>query len=1101
MSDDFRQDIHELLREIPTRQLEGLRDLWAELGYRNSNDLISTRTWPQSETAPLTTEPRIIATAADFHIIYCQLKTPQLYLTPQRPIISRLMQNHPYSLFVFSNDKQSDWHLVNVKYDEATETRRRVFRRLRIGRAERLRTATERITMLDVESMPDRSALTIQQRHDEAFDVEAVTKAFYTKVALLFTDLVGGERKIGSDKVTGESLLQLPSTPDDQIRKEFGVRLIGRLLFCWFLRKKQSDKGESLIPDALFSLEQLDYPLGIYHSLLEPLFFETLNKRLPDRKPDYQQGHWAKIPFLNGGLFEPQANDFYHPNHINTLIVPDNWLKALFELFEHYNFTIQENTPLDIEVAVDPEMLGKIFENLLAEINPETGESARKATGSYYTPRSIVEYMIDESLKLYLQTKLPDILTIEALDTLFSYETMEHPFEPAQTQKIIQALDELKILDPACGSGAFPMGVLQKVLLLLQKLDPNNQQWKARQLENARHIPDPTARNQVQQTIERAFANKQLDYGRKLYLIQNCIYGVDIQSIAVEIAKLRCFLSLIIDEHVDDSLDNRGVLALPNLEFHFVCANALIGLGQSQQYGVMQAEIEQLKQLALDYLTSYGPEKDQIKAHFAQVQQAMGQKLANWGGQTEALQLLNWHPFEHEPCDWFDPALMLGVREGFDIVLANPPYVRQELIKHLKPALKKGYPEVYTGTADLLVYFYARALQLLRPQGMMAFITSNKFMRAGYGKKLRAFLGQKTSLQAVIDFGDLPVFEATAYPMVLVSRKQKPTKEHTLQALTVEDIAIVTNLPAVVKQEAWPQVQTSLTKDNWNLVQPQVLNLMEKLRASGTTLDEYVEGKFYRGVVTGYNKAFVIDQATRDRLIVEDSRSVEVIKPWVAGRDVKRWYVEAKEYILFIPWHFPLHNNSGVSGASKEAEIQFRANYPAVYQYLLKFKDRLSARNKTETGIRYEWYALQRCAATYHAEFEKPKIVWGNLATKPKFAFDKQGYYISAPANLIPTNDLFLFSMLNSSICQWLISLQAATRSGGFLEYKPMYVGQLPIATPSPTHRADIESLVQKCLDAKGKGIAKWEAEINRLVYEVYDLTPKEIAIIEESIK
>jgi adenine-specific DNA-methyltransferase len=274
-------------------------------------------------------------------------------------------------------------------------------------------------------------------------------------------------------------------------------------------------------------------------------------------------------------------------------------------------------------------------------------------------------------------------------------------------------------------------------------------------------------------------------------------------------------------------------------------------------------------------------------------------------------------------------------------------------------------------------------------------------------------------------------------------------------------------------------------------------NELKNYFGMGTPLGEYVNGRFYYGIKTGLNEAFVVDRATRDRLIAEHESSAEVLKPFLRGRDVKRWCIDSPDlWLLFIPWHFPLHNDSSITGASSKAEKELEKLYPAIYNHLLQFKSQLSARNKTETGIRYEWYALQRCAASYHQYFEKQKIVWGNLATKPGFTFSDEGTYINAPANLIISDNKYLLGVLNSQLNQYLVSQSAATRQGGFLEYKPMYVSQLSIPTASKADQQVISALVQKCLDAKGQGVEEWEAEIDYRIVHMHGLTPEEMNII-----
>ncbi len=305
------------------------------------------------------------------------------------------------------------------------------------------------------------------------FSIEVVNKEFYKEISQAFTILVNG-------------LLKLPSTQDkSQTNLEFAVRLIGRIIFCWFLREKKSEAGLALMPKDLLSLEAVIKNKDYYHKILEPIFFEVLNKPVKSRREDFAEEPFSSVPYLNGGLFSPQDDDFYkrtkddyQSQFHNTLVIPDEWFVDSFKILETYNFTIDENTSYDEELSIDPEMLGRIFENLLAEINPETGKSARKSTGSYYTPRVIVNYMVDESLLLYLkeQTGIKE----EKLKTIISYDLdddVANPVTPDDKDKIIYALDKVKILDPACGSGAFPIGALQKIVFILQQTDPDGKLW------------------------------------------------------------------------------------------------------------------------------------------------------------------------------------------------------------------------------------------------------------------------------------------------------------------------------------------------------------------------------------------------------------------------------------------------------------------------------------------------------------------------------------------------------------------------------------------------------------------------------------------------
>ena len=435
------------------------------------------------------------------------------------------------------------------------------------------------------------------------FSLEVVNKEFYKEISHAFIQLVGGQITNGKSKKTVEAQLKLPFVKDQsQTSQEFAVRLIGRIIFCWFLREKRSASGHSLMPKELLSFDASSTIEDYYHKILEPIFFEVLNKPIKTRKETFINDLFSAIPYLNGGLFSPHEDDFFNYNegkqaiNHNIVVVPDLWLKSLFEVLETYNFTIDENTSFDEELSIDPEMLGRIFENLLAEINPETGESARKSTGSYYTPRVIVDYMVDESLHLYLheKTNIPE----SKLRSLISYDLEDdniNPLKDEEKDSIAQALGAIKILDPACGSGAFPIGALQKIVFILQQIDQNGQLWFKKQIQNT-----PI---ELRKVIEREFQEKNFDYIRKLGIIRENIYGIDIQPIATEISRLRCFLTLVVDERIDDTLENRGIEPLPNLDFKFVTANTLVGLpttsGSTSQMGLFEddAGIKELKEV------------------------------------------------------------------------------------------------------------------------------------------------------------------------------------------------------------------------------------------------------------------------------------------------------------------------------------------------------------------------------------------------------------------------------------------------------------------------------------------------------------------------
>lgn len=574
-----------------------------------------------------------------------------------------------------------------------------------------------------------------------AFSVEPVTNEFFIEVSLKFLELVSGERRIGNKSYKYPGILVLP-TSNPEAKKEFAVRLLGRIIFCWFLKLKRSPNKIPLIPISLLSTHAItDHKDdSYYHSIVEPLFFEVLNKRKEVRNTMYRGELWDTIPFLNGGLFEHDAIDFYSPTDtglsafVNTVKIPNKWFTDLFSVFERYNFTVDESTSSDIEIAVDPEMLGKIFENLLAELDKDTGETARKKTGSYYTPREVVDYIVDTSLYHHLTTHVnADESSIRQL-----IETPENPPILGQDEvaNILDAISSLKIIDPACGSGAFVMGAMQKMIEIIKVLDPSSEYWKEKIVSS---IKDPVFKRYIVEKLK----TENLYYIIKLGLIRDNIYGSDILTMAVEISKLRFFLSLVVDETIYDDKDNRGILALPNLDFKFIAADYVLDLASSIMHNSNYTPyVNELKDIIDNYFTAYGTEKEQIKHQFIAKQREISLKLSQSALLTpDIAELLNWNPFSNTSVDWFNPEWMLGLNEDFDIIIANPPYVSNKNTDKKKVPL---YVDKYGFSDDLYNYFFIRSLDLVKTGGILSFITSNTYLSINSKQNLRtAFLNNR----------------------------------------------------------------------------------------------------------------------------------------------------------------------------------------------------------------------------------------------------------------------------------------------------------------------------------------------------------------------
>ena len=1003
-------------------------------------------------------------------------------------------------------------------------------------------------------------------------DTEELNKKFYRELFAWFEWAVA-EGKFPADK-------NRTLKPEEHV-----IRLITRLLFVWFIKEK------GLVAEELFNETQVrdllkDYDRdnddSYYRAVLQNLFFATLNTEIEKRRfskrtrkdhrnfslyryekqmshPDKLVALFEQTPFINGGLFDCLDNfkgikkggyriDCFSDEHYTKLSLP-NYLffdddHGLIPLLNHYKFTVEENTPIEQDVALDPELLGRVFENLLAAYNPETGETVRKQTGSYYTPRIIVDYMVDEALVVVLSQKCN--LTEDWLRSLLDYTQVSDNgkewSDSSQANCIVKAISQLKILDPAVGSGAFPMGVLHKLTLALRRLDPDNSRWEQLQRDRAGKRAQAAFKISNQQTREVELAEisdtferyRDSDFGRKLYLIQNSIFGVDIQPVACQIAKLRFFISLAIEQEPNSDADNFGIKPLPNLETRFVAANTLIGLQLSETRLLLQEdaiqqlirEIEGIREK--HFLTNNRDQKlnleeredecreqlegelegqrekwvegqqREIERKIAQLPNPKHREQLREVGQKEykgrkkkfdfsfedARKIAHWDPYDQNAsADFFDKEWMFGLTNGFDVVIANPPYVRQEKIKELKPTLKDRY-DCYTGTADLYVYFYERGFQMLRNNGVLTYISSNKYFRSAYGKKLRDFLARQTTLSQLIDFGDAPVFTSIAYPSIITASKTC-TQDNHLRVLNWEPGSSIDEFETVFRTKGFIMPQNTLTVDGWRLASPPVLNLLEKLHKVGKPLSEYVKGRFYRGITTGLNEAFVVDRATRDKLIAEHPSSTEVLKPFLRGRDVKRWQIEKSDlYLCYVGWGLPIEK------------------YPAIYAHLKKFEERLKARPEVKQG-RVPWYALSRYASDYWQEFEKFKIVYPDIAASPQFAYDKRGTYGGNTMYIVPTKEMWLLALLNSKAVFWFYTKTSTQIRGGFVRFIAQYVSQIPIPTIKPAQKVLIGEIVNQILAAKrtdpDADVSELENEIDQIVYLLYDLTPEEIAIVEEA--
>jgi adenine-specific DNA-methyltransferase len=411
--------------------------------------------------------------------------------------------------------------------------------------------------------------------------------------------------------------------------------------------------------------------------------------------------------------------------------------------------------------------------------------------------------------------------------------------------------------------------------------------------------------------------------------------------------------------------------------------------------------------------------------------------------------LAAWDPYDqNKHASFFDPAWMFSLKDGFDVVIGNPPYVRQEQIRALKPRLKEHY-DCFTGTADLYVYFYERSIQLLRPQGLLTFISSNSFLNSAFAKRLRVFLSSKTALRQIIDFGETGVFSAITEPSIILVAKGKPSESYVRLLRWREDERL-SLLRERMLQRSFLVPQGQFGNEPWLIEDSTVRRLIERIKAAGVPLSEYVKGRFYRGILTGLNEAFVIDRATRDRLIVEHPSSAEVIKPFLRGRDVKRWQVEfGDQYLIKIassenkrhPWR---------GRKPQEAEKIFAGSFPAIYRHFQAFKTKLIKR--ADQG-HYYW-ELRSC--NYWEQFDRPKIVYQDIARYYGMAWDDSGSLLVNTCYFIPGAEKWILACLLSKVTLFYVQKVLGSDEGGFIRLFTIHVEKFPLPKATPARKAQL---------------------------------------------
>ncbi len=903
------------------------------------------------------------------------------------------------------------------------------------------RTALERFEFLRT-----RGARTRLEDLDEAFNVAPLFKEFYREYDAAFK------------KVEAAILLTLP---DRETLRLFTQRLFNRLMFLAFVERKgwlrlgtRTDYLRALWDHYTAARRTANGTPNFYRDHLTPLFFEGLNQ--PDRPRDQPDPRFGLVPYLNGGLFE-RAED--GSDSSPSLRVPDDALAAILDsesgLFSRYNFTVAESTPLEIDVAVDPEMLGKVFEELV---------TGRHEHGSYYTPKQIVSFMGRAALVEYLIDKCPKEtrLAIEA----FVYDRAPGGLKNAEA--VFHALRHVTICDPACGSGAYLLGMLHELLELRTCLFNANQK------------------------LDAATAHT-----RKLEIIESNLYGVDKDAFAVGIARLRLWLSLAVE------YDEATPPPLPNLDFKIECGNSLASPAPADVLGddgeLIGDTVREFRAKKAAYLNAHSADKIALRTEI----EALKTTLKGWLSTDGPADAFHWaiefaEVFMPTPAvasitgefnlgHELAPAALAG---GFDIVVANPPYVRMELIKPQKPQLRKRFPHVHAERADLYIYFYARAHELLRPGGVAAFISSNKWLRAGYGELLRQHLLDAQAFRLVMDFGDLPVFQsATAYPCIFLWQKQPRVGTSTAWAKVADlercyadgvrnhFVNLKIDVPSDQFGEGKPRLATGATAD-----------LRAKMTQSGPLLGKLCGGILGWGVKTGLNEAklengdkhgvFIINRETRDHLVKDTPEADEIIRPLLVGEDVRRYDLQSRDSFLIYTYH-------GID----------ISRYPSVEKHLKPFRS--FKNNKGEIAgldhraTQQEWFELQQPQMAYREWFDKPKIVYPEIGLNARFAMDESGFTINNKAFFLPLADWFVLGVLNSGpVWSWITQTLSPLR-GGYWEFRSQYLEKLPIPDASPDDRQFVGNIAKRTQSLYGQRRARSEQFLHALGIDTAESTSR----------
>lgn len=994
--------------------------------------------------------------------------------------LSKFEKDYALVAFYSKEDEGADWRFSFIKLEyrseldeakgkvktkkEFTPAKRYSFL---VGKYEKAHTAKNQLLPL-LQNIANNPTI---EELEAAFSIEKVTDEFFNQYKDLYIKLY--------EHFENDSHVKAAIDKAEIDNTRFTKKLLGQIVFLYFLQKKgwlgvaQNERwgtGKKRFVQELNEQAQAE-GVNFFKDKLQYLFYEALAKER-DNVNSYYERFDCRIPFLNGGLFEADY-DWRNANITipSTLFRNEEKNKSgdtgtgVLDVFDRYNFTIKEDEPLDKEVAVDPEMLGKVFENML-------DITERKSKGAFYTPREIVHYMCQESLIHYLDNALESKVEKSAIETYireghFALENDERVAAKGETKTykyqlpesirqnadlIDQKLSDIRICDPAIGSGAFPVGLLHELVNAMLVLKPHfSYDYLTKKLEK------------FEIKHRESVSESRYIYRLKRHIIQESIYGVDIDASAIDIARLRLWLSLVVDE---DDLD--PIETLPNLDYKIVCGNSLIGLPAqgADRYPQVSDELEKLKKKF--YGITDETEKKELRNEINKKIQDVLDTATN---------------FEGYKID-FDFKLFFSEvwreKGGFDVVIGNPPYVSISKVDY-KDILKKINYETYATTGDLYVLFYENGYNFLKPRGNVNLITSNKWINASYGAKTRSFFAKKTNPKLLIDFAKVKIFpNATVFVNILMLERSDAKGK-------VEAVAIEGNqLPIIPLQNYFSEKCVTLSikgEEVWKIGSSKELMINKRIEDKGLRLKDWSGLEFFRGVTTGLNEAFHISNSNAAEITNRNSKSGELIYPLLRGKDIKRW-------------NYTYHDLS-IIFTKQGIDIE---QYPEIKNHLYKYyEDLIPKKNINDKRGRkpgsYEWFEIQDNTA-YFNNFLEPKIIWIEISDRANYAYDEKGHFLTNSAYFISGENLkYLVSILNSSIGDFYFFQITAKIAGGRKRYTKQYVEQIPIPVISNKEQLPYEKLVDYVILAKSKVddivFRFFESLLDGIVFELY--FPEEI--------